>query len=190
MVQASPSSQELLLKINVHPLSGSQESVVQGFPSLQTTGVPAQFPLLQASSVVQASPSSQGFPLVGTITPLEHSSQGLKFSFESSIFPSQSLSTPSQTSVAFGLIASLVSSQSSEPINPSPSKSFWESEHPFSSTVSPLGVLSHKSFPLLIPSSSSSRWSDEHPFSSTVSPLGVSPQVSISSVTPSLSESF
>ena len=30
VVQASPSSQGLLLNVNVHPLSGSQESVVQG----------------------------------------------------------------------------------------------------------------------------------------------------------------
>ena len=135
---------------------GSQESTVQGLLSLQAIGVPIQFPLLQTSSVVQASPSLQEFPVLPTITPLEHSSQGLKFSFESSIFPSQLLSIPSQTSLAFGFIASLVSSQSSEPINPSPSKSFWESEHPFSSTVSPLGVLAQVSISSLTPSLSES----------------------------------
>ena len=68
VVQAFPSSQELLLNVHVHPLSGSQESVVQGLLSLQTIGDPAtQLPLLQKSPVVQAFPSSQAVPLLTSI---------------------------------------------------------------------------------------------------------------------------
>jgi hypothetical protein len=45
-------------------VAGLQVSVVQGLLSLQTTVVPGwQVPPLQASPVVQASPSLQGFVL-------------------------------------------------------------------------------------------------------------------------------
>ena len=71
-VQAFPSSQAvpLLTSINTHPVSGLQESTVQGLLSLQAIGVPKQFPLLQTSSEVHAFPSLQELPFVETICPL------------------------------------------------------------------------------------------------------------------------
>src|SRR3990172_8632313 len=60
VVQASPSSQRLLLFVLVHPLTGSQESSVHTFPSSQRFGVPGvHTPPLQMSKKVQTFPSSQ-----------------------------------------------------------------------------------------------------------------------------------
>ena len=61
VVQALPSSQAKLARVNTQPLAGSQESVVQPLPSLQVLAVPgAQLPALQASPLLQTLPSSQG----------------------------------------------------------------------------------------------------------------------------------
>ena len=64
--------------------------------------------------MVQALPSSQALPEVVTMTPSTHSAQNNPISSTafSSIFPSQLLSIPSQSSKALGLIDALLSSQS------------------------------------------------------------------------------
>jgi hypothetical protein len=65
VVQASPSSHELLLFTCVHPLPGLQPSSVHTLLSLQLGGAPpTQVPLLQVSPVVQASLSSHGAVLL------------------------------------------------------------------------------------------------------------------------------
>ena len=95
IVQAFPSSQELLLNVNVHPLSGSQESVVQGLLSLQTIGDPAtQLPLLQTSPVVQAFPSSQAVPLLTSINT--HPVSGSQESTVQGLLSLQAIGVPIQ----------------------------------------------------------------------------------------------
>jgi len=64
VVQGLPSSQDVMLSVWAHPKAGSQESVVQMFPSSQLgAGPPTQLPRLQVSLVVHESPSSQGAAL-------------------------------------------------------------------------------------------------------------------------------
>jgi len=59
VVQALPSSHGFVLGTCLQPVAESQESVVQGLLSLQLRGgPPTQLPLLHASLVVQALPSS------------------------------------------------------------------------------------------------------------------------------------
>src|SRR5436190_303605 len=59
VVQASPSSQEAVLFRWTHPVAGTQESVVQTFPSLQFVGPPGwQRPPQHTSQVLQDWPSS------------------------------------------------------------------------------------------------------------------------------------
>src|SRR3972149_491207 len=73
-VQASPSSQGLLLFVNVHPLTESHVSSVHTFPSLQELGAPdVHTPSLQMSTKVQAFPSSQGAILFVFVHPLTES---------------------------------------------------------------------------------------------------------------------
>jgi len=63
LVHTLPSSQGAALLVWTHPVAGSQLSSVQILPSSQFGGgPPTQAPLLHVSSVVQASPSSQGVP--------------------------------------------------------------------------------------------------------------------------------
>lgn len=73
VVHASPSSQAVpdgtAMKTHA-PLAESHESVVHGLPSLQLAGVPLQRPPLQASPVVQGSPSLQG-PAIGAFAQLD-----------------------------------------------------------------------------------------------------------------------
>jgi hypothetical protein len=65
VVQALPSSQPTELFGFEQPLSESQTSSVQTLPSPQSVGVtPTQLPPKQASSAVQASPSSQAGPVL------------------------------------------------------------------------------------------------------------------------------
>jgi hypothetical protein len=60
VVQAFPSSQATVLLVQKHPLTVSQESSVQGLPSLQSVAPPPPHtPVAHISPVVQASPSSQ-----------------------------------------------------------------------------------------------------------------------------------
>ena len=59
LVQASPSSQRPWRGTFWGPRTGSQLSVVQGFPSSTTTREPTQFPLWHESDSVHASPSLQ-----------------------------------------------------------------------------------------------------------------------------------
>src|SRR5438552_6788972 len=64
-LQTLPSEQEAPsgTGVSLHPEAGSQESVVQALPSLQTSGVPAaQRPCSQVSLPLQASPSEQEVP--------------------------------------------------------------------------------------------------------------------------------
>jgi hypothetical protein len=64
VVHALPSSQAAPEFVNTQPVAGLQVSVVQVMPSLQTSGVPATHaPPAQASPVVHAFPSVQGFVL-------------------------------------------------------------------------------------------------------------------------------
>jgi glyoxylate utilization-related uncharacterized protein len=71
VVQALPSLQELLLLVNLQPETGSHESVVQTFPSLQTkAGPPTHAPAEQASPVVQAFPSVQALLLFVNTHPV------------------------------------------------------------------------------------------------------------------------
>jgi hypothetical protein len=49
--------------VYTHPDSGSHVSLVQTFPSAQTTAVPPQVPLEHVSPVVQAFPSLHGTEL-------------------------------------------------------------------------------------------------------------------------------
>src|SRR3989304_960577 len=73
-VQASPSSQGLLLFVNVHPLTESHVSSVHTLPSLQEIGAPdVHTPSLQMSPKVQAFPSSQGAILFVFVHPLTES---------------------------------------------------------------------------------------------------------------------
>jgi hypothetical protein len=71
VVQALPSSQAAVLLVNAHPVSGSQVSVVQALPSLQTVAVPGwQLPPPQMSPVVHTLPSSQAFVLPANTHPV------------------------------------------------------------------------------------------------------------------------
>src|SRR3990172_1843679 len=73
-VQAFPSSQGLLLFVNVHPLTESHVSSVHTLPSLQKLGAPdVHTPSLQMSPKVQAFPSSQGAILFVFVHPLTES---------------------------------------------------------------------------------------------------------------------
>jgi hypothetical protein len=63
VVQASPSLQAIVLFVKTHPEPGSQVSVVQTLPSLQTSGAPLHVPPPHVSPVVQALPSSQAIVL-------------------------------------------------------------------------------------------------------------------------------
>src|SRR5204862_6714367 len=63
VVQGLPSLQGLVLLVCVQPVAGLQPSVVQTLPSSQLGAAPpTHVPPLQASFVVQASPSLQAFP--------------------------------------------------------------------------------------------------------------------------------
>src|SRR3990170_1999348 len=90
-VQAFPSSQGLLLFVNVHPLTESHVSSVHTLPSLQKLGAPdVHTPPLQTSNRVQIFPSSQAAILFVFVHPL-------RVSHESSVhtFPSlQELGAP------------------------------------------------------------------------------------------------
>jgi hypothetical protein len=71
VVQAFPSSQAIVLFEFWHPSTGSQESVVQMFPSLQFgAGPPLQTPAPQVSPVVQASPSLHAAVLLAFTQPV------------------------------------------------------------------------------------------------------------------------
>jgi hypothetical protein len=59
VVHASPSLQAIVLLVNTQPVTGLHASVVQMFPSSQTTAVPVHAPPLHVSPVVHALPSSQ-----------------------------------------------------------------------------------------------------------------------------------
>src|SRR3990172_1871560 len=73
-VQASPSSQGLLLFVNVHPLTESHVSSVHTLPSLQEIGAPdVHTPPLQTSNRVQIFPSSQAAILFVFVHPLRGS---------------------------------------------------------------------------------------------------------------------
>src|SRR5262245_66692831 len=62
VVQALPSLHGAVLFVLTHPMMGSQDSSVQGLPSLQFgAGPPLHVPPPQVSFVVQALPSSHGF---------------------------------------------------------------------------------------------------------------------------------
>jgi hypothetical protein len=64
-VQALPSSQgSVLFEKTQAPVPGLQESLVQGFPSSQTAGVPAQTPPAHTSPAVHRLPSSQAAVLL------------------------------------------------------------------------------------------------------------------------------
>src|SRR6266704_366654 len=84
-LQTLPSEQEAPSGTGValHPEAGSQESVVQALPSLQTSGVPAaQRPCSQVSLPLQASPSEQEVPSatgvwMQPLGPQESAVQGL-----------------------------------------------------------------------------------------------------------------
>jgi hypothetical protein len=62
-VQAFPSSQAFALFVWAQPVTGSQLSVVQAFPSSQLAAVPAQTPSEHVSPVVHALPSEQAAAL-------------------------------------------------------------------------------------------------------------------------------
>jgi hypothetical protein len=71
VVQASPSLHGAVLLACTHPVMVLQLSSVQTFPSSQLGGgPPTQAPLLQASFVVQASPSLQGLLLLVCTHPV------------------------------------------------------------------------------------------------------------------------
>jgi hypothetical protein len=64
VVQAFPSLQLEVLFVNLHPVFGLQESVVQGLPSLHVSAPPPlQHPPEHLSFVVHALPSSHGAAL-------------------------------------------------------------------------------------------------------------------------------
>jgi hypothetical protein len=71
VVQALPSSQELVLLACVQPVPGLHPSVVQMFPSSQLgAGPPTQVPPLHVSLVVHAFPSLQEFVLFACVQPV------------------------------------------------------------------------------------------------------------------------
>jgi hypothetical protein len=71
VVHALPSSQALLLLVDWHPITGSHESVVHVFPSLQISAAPPmQEPPRQVSPVVQAFPSLQALLLFVKTQPV------------------------------------------------------------------------------------------------------------------------
>jgi hypothetical protein len=73
-VQALSSLQGLVLFVNTQPCAGRHASSVQGLPSAQASAAPpAQTPAAQASSVVQASPSSHGATTGRTVQPTAES---------------------------------------------------------------------------------------------------------------------
>jgi hypothetical protein len=75
-VQASPSSQDAVLFECVQPAAGSQASLVQGLPSLQSGAVPpTQLPPEHASPTVQALPSSQLSVLFAYTQPVAESQE-------------------------------------------------------------------------------------------------------------------
>src|SRR5213594_1292040 len=68
VVQALPSSHGAVLGACTHPVAGSQESVVQTFPSSQASGGPPwHAPFEHVSRVVQAFPSSHA-AVLGVMT--------------------------------------------------------------------------------------------------------------------------
>jgi hypothetical protein len=84
-VQASPSSQGAVLLLLTHPVAGSQESLVHVLPSSQLgAGPPTQAPPLQASAVVQASPSLQANVLLALTHPVAGSQESSVQTFPSS----------------------------------------------------------------------------------------------------------
>src|SRR2546425_1208362 len=92
--QALPSSHGTLLGACTQPVAGSQESVVQTFPSSQLrAGPPVHRPFEQTSPVVQALPSSQARVFAAWTQPLpgsqESSVQGLPSSQSSGGPPTQ-----------------------------------------------------------------------------------------------------
>jgi hypothetical protein len=81
-VQDEPFGKE----VATQPLTGSQESVVQTFPSLQLSGVPAvQVPLWQSSSPLQTVLSAQELPLATGVVkhPMIGSQESVVQTFES-----------------------------------------------------------------------------------------------------------
>src|SRR6185369_9749960 len=70
-VQALPSSHGALLSVCVHPVAGSQLSVVHTLPSSQSgAGPPTHWPPAHVSLVVQSLPSLQGPPLFTCLQPV------------------------------------------------------------------------------------------------------------------------
>ena len=102
-VHLSPSSQSAELSRFTQPLALSQLSSVQGLLSSQANAVPRHLPFAQASFSVHASPSLHGDSIGVALQPflpsqasLVHGSPSSHVS--SSIWPSQSSSSPSQSS--------------------------------------------------------------------------------------------
>jgi hypothetical protein len=90
-VHALPSLQGRVLFKKEQPLAGTQVSVVQGLLSLQTTAAPGRHaPARQASPVVQAFPSLQGF-LLGV---WRHPSLGSQASFVQALLSLQFSGAP------------------------------------------------------------------------------------------------
>ena len=78
VVQALPSSQAIVLAPNTQPLLSSQESVVQGLPSLHVTLTPTQNPPWHASFLLHAWPSLHTVPSEKVLVqPLEMSQASL-----------------------------------------------------------------------------------------------------------------
>jgi hypothetical protein len=95
VVHALPSLHGAMLFVWVQPVAGSQASVVQTLPSLQSgPGPPTQAPPAQASPVVQALPSSQGALLFAWVQPVA----GSHPSSVQSLASPQSMGVPAQTS--------------------------------------------------------------------------------------------
>jgi hypothetical protein len=90
-VQALASSQAFVLLVNTQPVAGLHVSVVQTFPSLQTTPAPAwHVPSPQVSPLVHALPSSQGFAL----SVKTHPADGLQLSVVQALPSSQTIAMP------------------------------------------------------------------------------------------------
>jgi len=85
VVQRLPSSQGTELFVFTQPIDGLQVSVVQTFPSLQSSaGPPWQEPPPQVSSVVQALPSSHAALLLTCVQPVSGLHPSSVHGFESS----------------------------------------------------------------------------------------------------------
>jgi len=83
------------------PLTASQVSVVQAFPSSQLTGVPPHRPAAQTSAVVQAFASSHGVPSAGVcVQPLAGSQASVVQTFPSSQLTGLPRHTPAEQTSA------------------------------------------------------------------------------------------